>query len=108
MLTILFPHLDGLIIGGVRAVGPTVRIDVATPDNHESCPDCSAPSQRVHNRYRRRLSDTAISGREVVISVRVRRLFCDNTDCGRGTFAEQFPQLAARYARRTRSLERVL
>ncbi|WP_309240990.1 ISL3 family transposase [Nocardia sp. BSTN01] len=96
------------MIGAVRAVGSTVRIDAATPDEQVECPGCATPSHRVHSRYRRRLSDTAISGREVVIALRIRRLFCDNSDCGRRTFAEQVPRLAARYARRTLLLEQVL
>lgn len=62
----------------------------------------------VHSRYRRRLSDTAITGREVVIRLRVRRLFCDNSDCGRRTFAEQVPGLATRHARGTSLLQRLL
>lgn len=93
MLTILFPHLDGLVISAVRAVGSTVRIDAATVDEQVECPCGATPSRRVHSRYWRRLSDTAISGREVVIALRIRRLFCDNSDCGRRTFAEQVPGL---------------
>jgi transposase len=49
-----------------------------------------------------------IAGREMLIRLRVRRLFCDNVECGKKTFAEQVPGLAARYARRTPVLERVL
>lgn len=60
------------------------------------------------SRYERRLSDTAVAGREVLIRLRVRRLFCGNTECGRKTFAEAVPELTARYARRTTVLERVL
>ncbi|UGT68342.1 transposase family protein [Nocardia gipuzkoensis] len=85
-----------------------VRIDAATREEAVVCPGCSTPSRRVHSRYRRRLADTAITGREVVIVLRVRRLFCDNTGCGRRTFAEQVPGLAARYGRRTLLLQRVL
>ncbi|WP_157116827.1 transposase family protein [Nocardia vaccinii] len=44
-----------------------------------------ADTGRVHSRYQRRLSDTSITGREVVIGLRVRRLFCDNSDCGKTT-----------------------
>ncbi|MFQ6397566.1 transposase family protein [Nocardia sp. KC 131] len=73
-----------------------------------TCPDCASQSWRVHSRYRRRLSDTAITGREVVIRLRVRRLFCDNSDCGRRTFAEQLPGLTARHSRRTAILQRLL
>ncbi|MFF0492254.1 ISL3 family transposase [Nocardia sp. NPDC004068] len=62
----------------------------------------------MHSRYQRRLSDTAIAGREVLIGLQVRRLFCGNTDCSRGTFVEQFPALAARHGRRTAVAQRVL
>ncbi|MCM6774534.1 ISL3 family transposase [Nocardia sp. CDC159] len=65
-------------------------------------------SRRVHSRYQRRLADTAITGREVLIRLTVRRLFCDNPNCGRRTFAEQVPGLAARHARRTTVLQRLL
>ncbi|WP_306371932.1 ISL3 family transposase [Nocardia sp. CC216A] len=89
------------------AVG-RVRIDARTGDEPAACSGCGALSRRVHSRYGRRLSDAAITGREVVIRLRVRRLFCDNSDCGRRTFAEQVPMLAARYARRTAVLQRLL
>ncbi|MGW0252080.1 ISL3 family transposase [Nocardia goodfellowii] len=96
------------MIGAVRGVGSAVRIDAATGNEPADCPGCSTPSRRVHSRYRRQLSDTSVTGREVVIVLQVRRLFCDNFDCGRKTFAEQLPGLAARYGRRTLLLQRVL
>ncbi|MFF5036429.1 ISL3 family transposase [Nocardia salmonicida] len=108
MLRVLFPHLDGLVVDAVRGVGSVVRIEAATCDAVAPCPSCSAPSRRVHSRYRRQLADTSVTGREVVIMLRVRRLFCDNIDCGKKTFAEQVPWLAARHGRRTLLLQRVL
>lgn len=62
----------------------------------------------MHSRYHRHLSDTATAGQEVLIRLRVRRLFCDNADCVKTTFAEQVPELASRHARRTPLLQRVL
>ncbi|WP_459548632.1 ISL3 family transposase [Nocardia sp. X0981] len=85
-----------------------VNLDVSTCGETVSCPGCGTSSWRVHSRYQRRLSDTAIGGREVLIRLQVRRLFCDNHECGRRTFAEQPCGLAGRYARRTRILQRVL
>ncbi|MFI7194016.1 ISL3 family transposase [Nocardia nova] len=107
-MSVLFPHLDGLRVEVIRAAGSTVRIDAVTGGDPVGCPGCGMLSGRVHSRYQRRLSDTSITGREVVIGLRVRRLFCDNSDCGRTTFAEQVPQLAARHARRTLILQRAL
>ncbi|MEV2221763.1 ISL3 family transposase [Nocardia vinacea] len=107
-MRVLFPHLDGLRIEVIRAAGSTVRVEAATGEGLVGCPGCGMLSGRVHSRYRRRLSDTSITGREVVIGLRIRRLFCDNFDCGKTTFAEQVPQLAARHARRTLILQRML
>ncbi|MEV0053517.1 ISL3 family transposase [Saccharopolyspora shandongensis] len=108
MLEALFPHLAQLRVDGVHAAGPVVRIEASTRAGHVACPGCGTLSDRVHSRYQRRLSDTAISSREVLIRLRVRRLFCDNTECAKKTFAEAVPELAARYGRRTTVLERVL
>ncbi|WP_067897214.1 ISL3 family transposase [Nocardia vaccinii] len=107
-MRVLFPHLDGLRIEEIRAAGSTVRIEAATGENPVACSGCGTVSERVHSRHRRRLSDTSITGREVVIGLQVRRLFCVNSECGKRTFTEQVPQLAARHARRTLSLQHML
>nr|WP_218002637.1 transposase [Nocardia brevicatena] len=104
----MFPHLGGLQFDGVTSTRLRVGLDVRTREEPVTYPDCGMSSRGVHSRYRRRLSDTALSGREVVIRLRVRRLFCDNTDCGRTTFAEQPPKPAGRYAWRTTILQRLL
>ncbi|MEV0705908.1 ISL3 family transposase [Saccharopolyspora sp. NPDC050389] len=108
MLGVLFPHLAHLRIDDVHAAGPVVRIEASTLSGDVACPGCGTLSDRVHSRYERRLSDTATSSREVLIRLRVRRLFCDNTECAKKTFAEGVQELAARYGRRTTALERVL
>ena len=48
------------------------------------CPACGRQSRRVHSRYERRLSDTAVAGREIVIQLRVRdrRLHGGRRRCG--------------------------
>ncbi|MBT2526337.1 hypothetical protein J7E91_13055 [Streptomyces sp. ISL-99] len=44
----------------------------------------------------------------MVIELSVRRLFCDNRECQRVTFAEQIDGLTCRYGRRTPVLQRML
>lgn len=85
-----------------------VQIQARTSPGPVACPGCGTVSERVHSRYERRLSDTASAGREVLIRLTVRRLFCDNPDCAKATFAEQVSGLTVRYARRTTVLERLL
>jgi transposase len=107
-MAVVFPYLAYLLIERVSASGPVLFIQARTPGRPGACCGCGTLSQRVHNRYERRLSDTAVAGREVLIRLRVRRLFCDNIGCWRETFAEQIPELASRHARRTTLLQRTL
>ncbi|MFH8383509.1 ISL3 family transposase [Kitasatospora sp. NPDC018058] len=84
-------------------------IEASTPEDVlVPCPGCGAPSGRVHSRYGRRLADAPCGGRGVVIDLSVRRLFCDNRECRRVTFAEQIDGLTSRYGRRTPVLQRML
>jgi hypothetical protein len=55
-------------------------------------------ARRVHSRYDRRLADTAIGGQSVVLRLRVRRFFCDTTECAVRTFTEQPAGVATPYA----------
>lgn len=51
------------------------------------------------SRYRRRLAERPVAGRPLMISLRIRRFFCDRSRCWRRTFAEQIPELIERYRR---------
>ncbi|WP_410677148.1 transposase family protein [Amycolatopsis sp. cmx-4-68] len=92
----------------MSATDEVIRIVAETVTPMAACSGCGAVSGRVHSRYERQLSDTASSGREVLIRLRIRRLFCDDSACAKKTFAEQRPELAGRYARRTTILQQVL
>ncbi|MFB7445710.1 ISL3 family transposase [Streptomyces mirabilis] len=86
-----------------------VVIEASTPERAPvPCPGCRTPSERVHSRYGRRLADAPCAGRGVVIELSARRLFCDNGDCPRVTFAEQIEGLTFRYGRRTPGLQRLI
>jgi transposase len=73
-----------------------------------TCPSCDHPSQRVHSRYARTLLDLPWQGNAVRIALSVRKFFCDNRECERRIFAERFPAVAARYARKTARLAEAL
>jgi hypothetical protein len=65
-------------------------------------------SWRVHSRYERRLLDMAAGGREALICLTVRRIFCPVPACAKVTFAQQVGGLTSRHARRTAGLTGVL
>ncbi|WP_234426018.1 transposase family protein [Streptomyces kebangsaanensis] len=72
------------------------------------CPDCGRFSDRVHDRYERRLKDLPLAEQRFVIRLEIRRFICGPADCPRRTFAEPFSRLAAPYARFTNRLNRAL
>lgn len=88
--------------------GATLRIEVRATGADARCPGCGGVSRRMHSRYQRQLSDLAVSGRPVLLHVRVRRFVCVNSGCPRKTFAESFPHLAGRYRRSTHALQTML
>lgn len=85
-----------------------VQIVPRTLGGTASCPDCEFPSNHVHSCYERRLDDSPVSDQPVVIALSVRRLYCDNSLCGRRAFVEQVAGLTFRYGGRTPVSRRVL
>ena len=69
------------------------------------CPLCASPSQRVHSRYVRRVSDLPCSGRLVRLHIVTRRFCCDEPHCRRRIFAERFDGVLPVRSRRTARLE---
>ena len=102
------PHLDVVRVERVWSSGGVVRIAARTRELMVACPDCRCESARVHSRYSRTLADVAAGGRPALISLTVRRLFCDSADCGRRTFAEQVEGLTVRYQRRSPLLQHLV
>lgn len=95
----LLPHLAEVTIDGVQQVGGEIVVDARSRAVRVACPGCGIESARVHGRYRRRLADTALAGRPVVIRLLVRRLACRTSACDRVTFVEQVPGLTSAHSR---------
>jgi transposase len=102
------PHLRDLRVDRVFLKGAGVRIEAGTTSAHAPCPGCGTRSGRVHSRYPRRLADTGIGGRQVLLVLTVRRFFCDQPGCERKTFVEQVPGLTTRHGRHTGPADHVM
>ncbi|MFE7474878.1 transposase family protein [Streptomyces sp. NPDC057575] len=113
------PFWDSLVLDGIDEVD--VEAVTAAFDTAEvvargraagaACPNCGRFSDRVHDRYQRRLKDLPLVDQGFVIRLTVRRFICGSADCQRRTFADPFSRLAAPHARFTtrfnHALERV-
>ncbi len=100
----LFPHFVGVRIARTEILPDELIIEARPRAATARCPDCRRRSRHVHSRYTRTLADRPIGERRVTVHLRVRRFRCRVARCPRRTFAEQAPQLAARYARHSRPL----
>jgi transposase len=91
----------GCRLDAVRRVETVLHIDAHSTARAAICPECGCRSRRVHGLYIRSPADLPVSDRAVGLRLRVRRFRCLNEACPRQTFAESFPGVVARYARRT-------
>lgn len=103
-----FHRVDGVRIENVVVDGQLVVVRARATVERAECSGCGVRSARVHSRYVRRLADSAVGHRRVVIELQVRRFRCGEGGCPQTTFAEQVSGLTFRYGRRSAGLQVVL
>ena len=101
MLTTLFALPAHLLVEDVLIENQVLTLVITSTLAEMPCPECRQPTRRIHSRYTRTLADLPCQGRAVRLLVQVRRFFCDAPACSRKTFAEAFPDVAPKHARRT-------
>lgn len=85
----VLPHLSNVVVEFVERSAGALVLRARSRARRGRCPQCGAPSGRVHGRYMRRLADPALGGCAVVIELLVRRFKCVSEACPAVTFAEQ-------------------
>ena len=96
----------GLKMEQVELTAGSVHVVARARSGAAACPQCGRPSRQVHSRYRRQLADLPAHGREVRISLTVRRFRCRAKPCRMEIFAERFPlEVTLPRARRTTRLQ---
>ena len=105
---LLLPQLAVVDVASVAVVDGMLVVAAATHAGPAPCTGCGRFSGWVHSAYERHVLDEAVGGRPVRIDLTVRRLYCENLDCPKATFAEQVPGLTRRYQRRAPALQKVV
>jgi transposase len=105
---VVFPHLDRLRILDVVGGAATVRVHAEVAAKFGRCPSCGGEAHRVHSRYERRLLDSPVGAREVIIQLRVRRFFCSTIGCSKKIFSEQVDEVTTRHGRHSALARRLL
>jgi transposase len=93
------PH--HLVVDQVRVLYDCVTVCVRSTALSAVCPLCARPATRMHSYYRRTIADLPSGGRQLVLSLVVRKFFCQTSDCPRCIFAERIADLVRPWARTT-------
>jgi len=92
---------DDFVIDQVRVLYACVTVCVRSIALSAICPLCSQSATRIHSRYLRTVADLPGGGRQLVLSLVVRKFFCQTRECPRRIFAERFPDVVRPWARMT-------
>ncbi|WP_329303912.1 ISL3 family transposase [Streptomyces sp. NBC_00659] len=103
-----FHQVQSVVIENVVPDGELVAVRARAVAERAVRPACGTLSSRVHSRYVRRLADSSVGGRPVLIELQVRRFRCGQRLCRQATFAEQVDGLTVRHGRRSAGLQTVL
>ena len=87
--------------GKIRIDDKALSTEIESRRQYGVCPCCGKRSHSVHSHYVRHLQDLPIHGKSLKVMFRARRFRCRNPDCELSFFAEQPPELAVRYGRRS-------
>lgn len=87
--SLVFDGIDDVNVETETAAFGTVEVVARGRVAGAGCPDCGRFSDRVHDRYQRRLKDLPLAEQGFVIRLAVRRFICGAADCPRRTFAER-------------------
>ncbi|WTV72365.1 transposase family protein [Streptomyces sp. NBC_00029] len=74
--SLVFAGIDDVDVEAVTAAFGTVEVAARGRAAGAPCPDCGRSSDRVHDRYERRLKDLPFAGQGFVIRLTVRRFIC--------------------------------
>jgi transposase len=97
-----------VVVEKIECTAAATEITARWQPARAACPASGTWSSRVHSRYVRRLHDSPVGGRPVLIRLAMRRFMCQDPACEAVTFAGQADGLTARYQRRSVPLARLL
>ncbi|WP_329538678.1 hypothetical protein [Streptomyces sp. NBC_01358] len=89
--SLVFAGIEEVKVEAVTAAFDTVEVVARGRAAAAACLDSGRSSDRIHDRYQRRLKDLPLADQGFVIRLTVRRFIGGTADCPRRTFAEPFP-----------------
>jgi len=76
--TPLLPLPEGMLIDQIQITATGLLISVISTHPTSCCPLCAEPSSSIKSHYRRTVHDVPCGGRQVLLSLTVRKFYCRN------------------------------
>lgn len=100
-LCLLLLNIGQFELSQITILDQQIILELESTVQQATCPACGQESNSLHSQYKRHPIDLPWAEYSVLLELRVKRFFCHNGECSQRTFAEQFPELVGRYARKT-------
>jgi len=95
---------EGMEIDQIHITETGLVVSVISTSPQSCCPLCSQSSSDIHSHSHRTLRDAPCVGRQLQLSLTVRKFFCRNPDCSQKVFTERLKRLTEPWARMTTRL----
>jgi transposase len=92
---------DQMRIEDIQATETSLSLTVRATRPTSCCPLCRHSSSSIHSHYQRTLSDASCAGRQIQLSLTVRRFYCRNRFCERKVKTSRLPCFVKPWARMT-------
>jgi len=92
---------EGLQLSNVTVLTSAVLLEISSHRLSSLCPRCRAPSDRVHSYYVRTITDVPCAGRQVSLTLQVRKFRCRDSACSQQVFSERLSDYVRPWARKT-------
>jgi transposase len=99
--TPLLPLPEGMHIDQIQVTETGLMISVVATHPTSCYPLCALASSSIKGHHRRSLRDVPCGGRQIQLTLTVRKFYCRNPLCERKVFTERFPDFVEPWARMT-------
>jgi len=89
LLSSVFHFPAGITIDSIDPSANELVMRVACDFPSMPCPECHQPSARIHSRYQRTVADLPCAGRNVLLTLIVRKFVGGTPACPRKIFTEK-------------------
>lgn len=85
-----------------------VVIQIKSEQQGCACPDCGIISLATHSMYQREIKDLPVGGKETILLVETKKMFCKNNKCKTDIFIEKHPFVSPKGKKTERLIRKIL